>query len=110
MFFASLGAYSVSFQPFDLAILLVIGLLGLAMRRFGIPVLPLIIGVILGPELEEQPTTSLQISSGDISTLWSEPVAVIVYVIIAAALVWIVGSGLRKKRTAAANDKTEVAA
>ncbi|MET0821682.1 MAG: tripartite tricarboxylate transporter permease [Aeromicrobium sp.] len=109
LFFASLGAYSVSFQPFDLAILLVIGLLGLAMRRFGLPVLPLIIGVILGPKLEEQLTTSLQISSGDISTLWSEPVAVIVYVFIALALTAIVVSGLRKpKPEASLNEKDEV--
>jgi putative tricarboxylic transport membrane protein len=109
LFFASLGAYSVSFQPFDLALLLVIGLLGLAMRRFGLPVLPLIIGVILGPKLEEQLTTSLQISSCDVSTLWSEPVAVVVYVFIALALVAIVVSGLRKPAPEApVNDKEEV--
>jgi putative tricarboxylic transport membrane protein len=95
LFFASLGAYSVNFQWFDLLILLVIGLLGLAMRRFGLPVLPLIIGVILGPRLEAQLTEALDISSGDVSTLWSEPVAVIVYVIIAAALLFIIGNGVR---------------
>jgi putative tricarboxylic transport membrane protein len=71
------------------------------MRRFGLPVLPLIIGVILGPRLEAQLTEALAISSGDLSTLWSEPVAVIVYVIIGAALVFIVGNGAR---TMAANN------
>jgi putative tricarboxylic transport membrane protein len=95
LFFASLGAYSVNFQWFDLLILLVIGLLGLAMRRFGLPVLPLIIGVILGPRLEAQLTEALAISSGDVSTLWSEPVAVVVYVVIAAAIVFIIGNGVR---------------
>ena len=95
LFFASLGAYSVNFQWLDLLILLILGLLGLAMRRFGIPVLPLIIGVILGPRMEYQLTQALAISSGDISTLWSEPVAVIVYVIIGAALVFIIGNGVR---------------
>ncbi|MCW2787869.1 MAG: tripartite tricarboxylate transporter TctA [Aeromicrobium sp.] len=108
LFFASLGAYSVNFQWFDLLILLVIGLLGLAMRRFGLPVLPLIIGVILGPKMEYQLTQALTISSGDISTLWSEPVAVIVYVVIALALVAIIGLGLRKP--APVVDKEEVSA
>jgi putative tricarboxylic transport membrane protein len=108
LFFASLGAYSVNFQWFDLLILLVIGLLGLAMRRFGLPVLPLIIGVILGPKMEYQLTQALTISSGDISTLWSEPVAVLVYVVIAAALVAIVVLGLRKP--APAVEKEEVSA
>ena len=42
LFFATLGAYAVNLQAFDLGILLVLGLLGFAMRRFGLPVLPLI--------------------------------------------------------------------
>jgi putative tricarboxylic transport membrane protein len=82
LFFASLGAYSVNFQWFDLLLLLIFGLLGLLMRRFGIPVLPLIIGVILGPALEYQLAQALAISDGDVSTLWGEPVAVLVYTVI----------------------------
>lgn len=34
-------------------LLLVIGALGFAMRRFGLPVLPLILGVIIGPRAED---------------------------------------------------------
>ncbi len=49
LFFATLGAFAVNLQPLDLVLLLVFGLMGLMMRRFGLPVLPLIIGVILGP-------------------------------------------------------------
>lgn len=97
MFFASLGAYSVNFQAFDLALLLCLGLLGLAMRRFGLPVLPLIIGVILGPRLEEQLTTALAISQGDLSTLWSEPVAVVVYVIMALMIAALVLTSFRRR-------------
>ena len=86
LFFASLGAYSVNFQAFDLLLLLAFGLLGLAMRRFAIPVLPLIIGVILGPRLELYLGRSLQIDQGDWSALVSEPVAVIVYVVLVGVL------------------------
>ena len=64
------------FQSFDLALLLVLGLLGFAMRRFGIPVLPLIIGVILGPRLEEQLSEALDdLPRRLLSTLWGEPAA-----------------------------------
>ena len=49
LFFSSLGAYSVNAQAFDLVLLFLLGLLGFMMRRYGLPVLPLIIGVILGP-------------------------------------------------------------
>ena len=57
-----------------------------ALRDF--PVLPLIIGVILGPRLEAQLTEALAISQGDVSTLWSEPVAVVVYVVMAHRPRW----------------------
>ena len=70
LFFATLGALAVNVQPLDLALLLVFGLLGLMMRRFGLPVLPLIIGVILGPRIERQLRQSLQLGGGD----WGEPV------------------------------------
>ena len=96
LFFASLGAYSVNFSAFDLGLLLTIGLLGLAMRRFGLPVLPLIIGVILCPRLEEQLTRALAISEGDVSTLWSEPVAIGVYVVMGLLLLAMAIGSLRR--------------
>jgi putative tricarboxylic transport membrane protein len=52
LFFACLGAYATNLDPFDIGLLLVFGLLGMAMRRFGLPVLPLILGVILGDQIE----------------------------------------------------------
>jgi putative tricarboxylic transport membrane protein len=86
LFFATLGAYAVNLQAFDLVILLLLGLLGFAMRRYGLPVLPLVIGLILGPRAEESLRTTLQLSAGNISGLWSEPVAVVVYIIVALVL------------------------
>jgi len=87
LFFASLGAYTVNFQWLDLMLLLLFGLLGLAMRRFGLPVLPLIIGVILGPLVEGRLRETLLLSDGAVSGLVSEPTAVFVYVVIAALLI-----------------------
>ncbi|MDI3194054.1 tripartite tricarboxylate transporter permease [Pseudarthrobacter sp. AL07] len=86
LFFATLGAYSVNLQAFDLILLLVLGALGFMMRRFGLPVLPLILGVILGPRIEGQLRKSLQLSAGDPAGLLSEPIAVGIYVILAIIL------------------------
>jgi putative tricarboxylic transport membrane protein len=86
LFFACVGAYAVSGQPVDLVVLLVIGGIGFLMRRYGLPVLPAIIGVILGPDAELQLRRALQIADGDWSTLVSTPFAVIVYLIILALL------------------------
>ncbi len=88
LFFACMGAYAVNAQPFDLWLLLGLGLLGFAMRRFGLPVLPLIVGVILGPLVERKGRQSLQLTGGDISGLVGGPVAWVCYVLIVLALAW----------------------
>ncbi|KUL26260.1 tripartite tricarboxylate transporter permease [Streptomyces regalis] len=88
LFFATMGAYAVNAQPLDLFILLSLGLLGFAMRRFGLPVLPLIVGVILGPRAELQGRRSLQLSGGELSGLLGGPVSYTVYTAIVLVLVW----------------------
>jgi putative tricarboxylic transport membrane protein len=99
LFFASMGAYAVNGQPFDLILLLALGLLGFVMRRFGLPVLPLIVAVILGPRLELQGRRALQLSSGEwrglfgstnVTTGEFQPsaIAITIYVIIVLILAW----------------------
>src|SRR5918998_860993 len=66
LFFSSLGAYAADASPFDLFLLLVLGGLGFMMRRYGLPMLPAIIGVILGPFAEEELRQGLQISKGSL--------------------------------------------
>ncbi len=103
LFFATLGAYSVNLQAFDLVILLVLGALGFMMRRFGLPVLPLILGVILGPRIEGQLRKTLQLSAGDPAGLFSEPIAIVVYIIVALILAWpLIFKLIRRNRPVAA--------
>ena len=99
LFFASMGAYAVNGSSFDLILLLVFGLIGFGMRRFGLPVLPLIVAVILGPRVELQGRRALQLSSGDVKGLFGSvdvatgefqlsALAIVVYVIIVLILFW----------------------
>jgi len=88
LFFASVGAYAVNGSTVDLVVLYVLGLLGLAMRRFGLPVVPAVIGVILGPRAEVQLRRALQISDGEISGLFNTAFSVAIYVIIAIVVLW----------------------
>jgi putative tricarboxylic transport membrane protein len=87
LFFASLGAYAANRNQFDLFLLLVIGALGFMMRRYGLPMLPAIIGVILGPFAEEQLRQALQISNGRLSGL-IDPMSIVVFAIVALILLW----------------------
>jgi putative tricarboxylic transport membrane protein len=88
LFFASVGAYAVSGQVVDLILLFVIGALGFAMRRYGLPVLPAILGVILGPAAEQQMRRALQLSDGSLTGLVNTAFSVTVYVIVAVVLAW----------------------
>jgi putative tricarboxylic transport membrane protein len=88
VFFASMGAYAVNAQPLDLFLLLTLGLIGFGMRRFGLPVLPLIVGVILGPRAELQGRRSLQLSGGELSGLLGGPVSYVIYAVIVLVLAW----------------------
>jgi putative tricarboxylic transport membrane protein len=87
LMFASLGSYAVNADPLDLVLLLVIGLLGFAMRRFGWPVAPAVIGLILGPVAETNLRRALAISDGDVSVLVSSPFSVVVLVVAVLAVV-----------------------
>ncbi len=78
--FAALGAFAVNFTPADVLILLVIGLLGFFMRRYGYPIAPMVVGLILGPMFEAQLRRALSISQGDWVTLVQSGFAVAVYV------------------------------
>jgi putative tricarboxylic transport membrane protein len=88
LFFASLGAYAVNAQVIDLMILLVLGLLGFMMRRYGLPVVPAIIAVILGPRAEVQLRRALQISNGEITGLFNTPLSLAIYAVILLVLLW----------------------
>ncbi|GAA1155815.1 tripartite tricarboxylate transporter permease [Streptomyces hebeiensis] len=93
LFFAAVGAYAVGGEALDLVILLIIGLIGFGMRRYGLPVLPAVIGVILGPAAEQQLRRALQISDGSVTGLVNTPFSVTVYAVIVLLLAW---PGVRK--------------
>jgi putative tricarboxylic transport membrane protein len=77
--FAGMGAFAVNFIPADVMILLVIGVIGFFMRRYGYPVAPMVVAMILGPMFEAQMRRALSISQGDPLTLVQSPFAVFVY-------------------------------
>ncbi len=79
LMFAALGSYSVNASAVDLVLLLALGVLGWVMRRFGYPIAPAIVGLILGPIAEEQLRRTLAISQGDPSALVTSPFAIIAY-------------------------------
>lgn len=82
-----LGIFSLKFSWFDLAVMGGAGVLGFAMQRFGFPVIPAVIGVVLGGIIEENLLRSLELGGGSLSFLLSKPVSLILIVATVIALV-----------------------
>ena len=100
LFFSILGSYSVNQNPTDILVLVLLGLLGFLMRRYGLPVVPTVIGVILGPTSEGKLRQALQVSNGDWSTLWGTGFSIVMYVVIAGLLSLAVVRAVASKRSA----------
>ncbi|MGV9381534.1 tripartite tricarboxylate transporter permease [Nonomuraea sp. NPDC003707] len=98
--FAALGVYALNGTVVDLVVLYVLGLLGYAMRRFGLPVAPAVIGMILGPMAEIQLRRALAIGAGDVTVLVRSPIAVVLLVLAALALLAPVFRTLSARRRA----------
>jgi putative tricarboxylic transport membrane protein len=81
--FALMGAYVANNAIFDLWIALGVAVVGYLFRRFGVPITPLIIGLILSPMAELQMRRSLQISAGDVSALYATPLSKVLYLLLA---------------------------
>jgi len=71
---------------FELLLLLAFGILGYLLRRFGYPIAPVVVGLILGPMAEQQLRRALAISQGDPAVLFHSPVAMVLYAVAAIAL------------------------
>lgn len=85
--FSILGAYTLNTNIVDLVILAVLGFAGFAMRVFNVPIVPCLIGLILGPLLETQLRTSLMASLGDPTVFVTRPISLTLLSIAAAILI-----------------------
>lgn len=83
---AVLGVYAVSASTVDLLIMLLLGCLGFLMRRYSVPIAPVLIGLILGPLAEVSLRRALTISEGDLSALVSSPITIGIYIFLAGAV------------------------
>jgi putative tricarboxylic transport membrane protein len=87
LLFATLGTIGANPSVFELGMLLGFGILGYAMRVFGYPIAPVVVGLILGPLAEQQLRRALAISQGDFSVLVTSPIAAGLLIVAALALI-----------------------
>ncbi len=68
-----LGAFGIRNLTADVWVMMAFGLLGLLMRRYGFPIAPFIIGLLLGPMAEGYFLTSMLAADNDLTVFLSSP-------------------------------------
>lgn len=77
MFFSLMGVYLVSFNTFDIQMMVVIASIAILLRLMDFPMAPLLLGFILGGMLEDNLRRAVTISNGELSFLWERPTTLI---------------------------------
>lgn len=75
MLFCLIGAYSVNNSSGDVFIMIVFGVAGYLMRKFGYEGAPLVLAIVLGPMLEEALRQSLIISRGEFTIMFTRSIS-----------------------------------
>jgi putative tricarboxylic transport membrane protein len=79
--FCVLGSYAIAGSYFDVATMLVMGVLGFVLERWQVPVGPVVLGIILGGPLEERFIQAMTASGGALSVFFARPAAAVLGVL-----------------------------
>ncbi len=90
------GVFAIEQSLFDVGLVLAFGVLGYLLRLADVPVLPLVLGVVLGFMLESNYRRSLVISGGDHAVFFQDPIALTLLVLAAALTAYSLWSEFRR--------------
>ena len=96
------GIYGLTGSTFDVMMMVGFGFVGWGLRKLEVPLVPVILGILLGNEMEVNMRRALQISDGDWSIFVGSPLAIGIWVvaIIGFTLPIFIGNKMKKKMIA----------
>jgi len=80
------GGYAVNATGFEVGLIMVCGLAGYLLIQFGIPVGAVLLGLVLGPYVEENLRNGLAANDGDWTVFFTRPISLGLMVLIAALI------------------------
>jgi putative tricarboxylic transport membrane protein len=87
LFWVFLGVYGIESSIFDVWVMLIMGAFGYFIRKLDIPPAPIILGLVLGPNLEGALRRTLALSGGSLAIFVTRPLSIVLICLIIAALV-----------------------
>ena len=91
------GAWSLRNSLFDVYVMFGFGLLGIGMKWLDMPVVPLLLALVLGRQLEENLRIALTGSQGDISVFFTSPFSALFLGLSVVSVIWSI-AGARRQR------------
>jgi TctA family transporter len=91
------GAYAINSSNFDVGIMLALGLLGFGLERFGVPLGPVVLGIILGGPLEERFIQILTATDGNLMAFFGRPAAAALGVLCIGVWIWAIYASRESK-------------
>ena len=99
--FAFLGAYALRNDMADVWVTMLFGVLGFVMRRYHLPIPPLVLGIILGPLAEQYFLISMMSHRNDFSVFFTRPISAALLAASVGLLFWPVArAALGRRRLA----------
>ncbi|MFB4367993.1 MULTISPECIES: tripartite tricarboxylate transporter permease [unclassified Pseudomonas] len=92
-----IGVYAVHATTFDLFLMVGIGAMGYIMRKLDFPLSPVLLGFILGGLMEQNLRRALSISNGELGILFSSPITIGTWVLVAAMIMLPMWRGWRRR-------------
>jgi len=91
------GAFALRNDMADVWLAMLFGVAGFFMRRWGLPIPPLVMGIILGPMAEQYFLTSMVSHGNDLTVFVTRPVSAAILGLAALVIVWsLVRAGRRR--------------
>lgn len=75
----AIGAYSIRNSAFDIYTMGVTGVLAYVLVAIRVPITPIILGMVLGPTLENEFRTAMMLSGGDLAIFYTSPTALVFF-------------------------------
>ena len=96
--FCAIGVYSTNNNSFDIWMVALFGLIGYVFIKLGCEPAPLLLGLILGPMMEEYLRRALLISRGDWAVFVTRPISASLLVVAVLLLIIVLLPAVKKKR------------
>ncbi|RYH42488.1 MAG: tripartite tricarboxylate transporter permease, partial [Alcaligenaceae bacterium] len=96
--FCTIGVYSLNYNTFDIFMFAIFGIIGYVWSKLKCEGAPLLLGLVLGPMMEENFRRALLLSRGEFSTFVTRPLSASLLAAAACLVILVALPSLRKKR------------